>query len=497
MVQYQPMNVWNSTTLRQQLRQPMFWLIVAVSIFTVYFGLTVWFRHHNLFTAQFDLGNMVQVLWQSLHGHWFQMIDPGSAMLVQRAGIHTDFLLLLYLPFYAIWTGPLTLLFGQVLAVASGAIPLFLLARKKISPAFGLTVSCLYLLYPPLHWAMLFDVHAVVLVTPLILWAWWAVDSRRWWLAGIFVGLALLGKEEIGLMVALNSLYWIWNRPTRRFGIAALVVGLGWSILMVGWAIPHARNAPGHFALGYYSAYGDTSGEILRTIVTKPWIILRDLVRPDSLHYYFNLLLPVGGLALLGLPVLLIAGPEIAINVLSNNGNLQTIFFQYTSAITPYVFLATVVGSAFAYRYLQQRLSAQRFHKIYRAAFILLLVSSAASVWRWAPLRGTKHNHDVAGVFKESPYRLSIDVLHTLVPPNERLSVTNNLGAQFADRDYIWGFPRRLDLAEGIIVLRGSDYEQVPKTEVNQKVEELLQDPAWQLIYHRSEIFYFRRVPKT
>ncbi len=488
------MITWQKRSFSVLFRKPVFWLIIAITTFTTYFVVTVWFRHHNLYTAQFDLGNMVQVMWQSLHGHWFQMIDPGTATLVSRAAIHTDFLLLIYLPFYAIWTSPLTLLFLQVLAVASGAIPVFLLARKKITPLFGLAMSGLYLLYPPLLWAILFDVHAVVLVTPLILWAWWALETRRFWFASICLALALLGKEEIGLMISLSALYWLRYPATRRFAFITLVTGISWSAFMVGWVIPHARNAPGHFALGYYSAYGQTTKDILINLFTRPWIFVRDLFQLDALHYYFNLLLPVGGLAILGLPIILLASPEIAINVLSSNHNLRTIFFQYTSAITPYIFLATVIGTAHAYHWIRPRVSPERMQKLYRGLFVLLLCSSAVSIWRWAPLRGTKHDHDVIGVFRESPYRLSIDTLQRLVPPNERLAATNNVAVQFANRDAIWGFPARLDLAEGVIVLRGSDYDLLPKEQINQKVEELLVDPAWELIYHRSEIFYFRKV---
>ena len=67
------------TAVRHRWKTPEFWLLVAIGLFVLYMGASVWFRHHNLFTAQFDMGNMDQVLWQSLHGRWFQMIDPGSA----------------------------------------------------------------------------------------------------------------------------------------------------------------------------------------------------------------------------------------------------------------------------------------------------------------------------------------------------------------------------------------------------------------------------------
>jgi hypothetical protein len=107
------------------------------------------------------------------------------------------------------------------------------------------------------------------------------------------------------------------------------------------------------------------------------------------------------------------------------------------------------------------------------------------------------HNQDIIGYFQESPYRDSIVEIQKLVPPNEKLSVTNNIAPQFAQRDRIWGFPNWIEKADGIIVLEGSEYEQATKEQVNQKVNELLVNPDWKLMYQRSAIYYFRRVQKT
>lgn len=467
------------------------WLWFLIGAFALYLGLVVVYRQANLYTAQFDLGNMEQVLWQSLHGRWFQMVDPGSATLISRAAIHTDLLLLIYLPFYALWHSPIVMMLGQVLAVASGALPLYWLARKRVSATFALIIASLYLLNPALHWATMTDVHAVVLVTPLILWAWWAVDKSRWWLAALLLGLALLGKEEVGLVVAMNGIFWLFQRRTRFFGLAALITGLSWSSLMVGLVIPHARGAPGHFALDYYSAYGATESEILRMMVTKPWIIVRDLLRPDALQYYRGLVLPVAGLPILGLPILLIALPEFAINILSKDDNLQSMFFHYTSSITPYIFLAAVWGWSWATVWMTKRF---RFWTDGWNRWSVAAVGCVGAffVWWWAPLPGLHQGRHALDVFHSSPYRAGVTAITKLVNPHDRLAVTNTLAPHFTGRDAIWGFPRSLDSADGIIVLTGGAFELAPPAEIDRQVNEFLHDSDWTLVYRRSDLYYFR-----
>ena len=384
-------------------------------------------------------------------------------------------------------------MFGQVAAVASGALPLFWLARKKVSAQFGLIVSILYLVYPALLWATLFDVHAVVLVTPLVLWLWWMVEQRRWRWAVALLVLALLGKEEVGLVMALNGFYWLWKKPTRRFGYLAVVLGLGWSLLMIGRVIPDARHMPGHFALGYYAAYGSTTGQVAQTVLTKPWIIVRDMLQPSVLHYYADLVLPLGGISLLGLPIFLIALPELAINTLSNNDNLRTIFFQYTSVITPYVFLSAVFGWAWWKRWVTKRRAARWSPSRERWLLIGMIGLSLTFVWRWSPLPGTRNAHDALQIFTSSPYRTDINAIQRLVKPADTLAVTNNIAPQFTERDSIWAFPEHLDQADGIIALVGGIYEYASPDQMAQTIIQLKSDPAWTLAYHHQDLYYFRR----
>src|SRR5207248_2390250 len=75
-----------------------------------------------------DLGSMVQAIWSTLHGHFL-----GSTSFAGRENTrlvaHVDPFLALLAPLWLIWSSPLMLLVFQALAVTSGALPVYWLAR--------------------------------------------------------------------------------------------------------------------------------------------------------------------------------------------------------------------------------------------------------------------------------------------------------------------------------------------------------------------------------
>lgn len=467
-------------------------VVVAIIIFCLYFGLVNWLRQDNLITSQFDMGNMDQVLWHSLHGQWFLMNSPTGATQHLRTAIHADYLLLAYLPFYAIFPDPRTMLVLQVLCVASGAIPLFWLARKKLGPTLGAAVAIAYLFYAPLEYAVIFDVHAVVLATPLLLWAWWAAAEKRWWVYYASIALAVVAKEQVGLVIAAMGVYWGWRPGYRTMGMSSIILGIGWTALMLGWAIPSARNAPGHFALGYYEQFGGSFGDIIKNIFARPDQTLADVFSGQSFSLYRALLFPVGLLALFGWPII-VALPELAVNLLSNNANQKTIFFQYMSVITPFIFLATIDGATRLQRWVP--VWKKRWPRISVRDWAITGISSLAiaAVWFWSPLPLTHHHWDAVKVFYPSPYKNDVKYVQRLVKPTDRVVTTNNLGPQFSRREQIWGFPNDLDKADAIVILQGARYDLLPPAEINDAVLALTTDPRFTLVYHRELFWYFRR----
>src|SRR4051812_7489464 len=70
-------------------------------------------------TARPDLGNMVQAIWSTLHGHFLESTTLAGRQ-TSRLGSHVDPFLVLLVPLYWLWSSPLMLVVLQALAVASG-----------------------------------------------------------------------------------------------------------------------------------------------------------------------------------------------------------------------------------------------------------------------------------------------------------------------------------------------------------------------------------------
>ncbi len=460
-----------------------------ITVFCLWFGVSAWFRHVNFFTAQFDLGNMDSVVWHTLHGKFFVLTDPTQLIQEPRQAVHADFLLLAGVPLYWIWSDPRMLMWLQIAVVASGAIPIFLLGRQWLGPRWGAGLAGLFLGYPLLLWAVIFDFHAVTLVAGIMPWAIWAMAQRRYWLYASLIFLALLAKEEIGLMVGLLGLVFFFQKRQPWISLATMVIGVGWTAAMLGWVIPAARVSGSHFALSYFSDFGSTPGQVFTGLLTKPGVLFQDIFQGSTAGYLNVLLWPVGWLApLFGWLFLLPALPDLGINLLSTNDNLRAIFFHYAAAIAPFVIVATGYGLRWVIRQTGGGVNLRR------GLAVFIGLSWVSSTMVLSPLPLTLHHTSATDVFKASPYRSAVRAIQADIRPADRVSVSNSLAPHFTQREWTWSFPLNLKNADRAIVLLGGRVEAGSQAELRQTITDLETDPDWELRLHQDQLYYFARI---
>jgi uncharacterized membrane protein len=354
---------WLSPWLTQR---RMAWGLVGLMAlaFTLLVGYHAIFRHLEFHTDAFDLGNMDQAVWNTLHGHPFRFTNRGADDFgpPTRLSIHVEPILLPLSLLYLIHAGPETLLATQTIALALGAIPLFALSLRRLPqlPFVGVGLVFAYLLSPFTVSEALWDFHAVTLATPLLLFALWALDSRRyrWFLAAAI--LAIATKEDVGLSVAVVALLLAVARPEkRRYGLLVALGALLWVAICFKLILPHYNVgvAGGNNYWYRYSWLGRTPLEALVNAITKPWIVLGYLLVPGRLGYLATVLRSAGGLGLLAPPLLLAALPDLAVNLLSSHTEQYSGFFQYNAIILPYLLGAAVYGAAAFVRARQRAIS--------------------------------------------------------------------------------------------------------------------------------------------
>jgi uncharacterized membrane protein len=310
-------------------------------------------RHWAFHSYAFDLGNMDQAVWNTLHGHFFRFTNRGIDWYgpPTRLAIHVEPILLLIAPLYLIHPGASTLIVLQTVALAVGAVPLFALCLRRMPdlPLLGVAFVAAYLITPELLGEALFDFHPVTLATPLLLAAFYALDLRRygWFLAaGV---LAAACKEDVALALVPLGLLIALRRGRPRLGLAVAAGALAWTALCFLVIMPHFNGGTSSGGNAYwyrYTALGSSPASAVRHILTQPWTLVPVILSVPKLGYLALLLRTGGGLGLLAPLWLLAALPELAINLLSGQAPQFSGFYHYSAVILPTLMVAAVYGVA-------------------------------------------------------------------------------------------------------------------------------------------------------
>jgi len=325
-------------------------LLLATLVYAVVMSHQAVLRYDTFKATAFDLGNMDQVLWNTIHGRPFQFTNQAIDWYgpPTRLAIHFEPIILLLSLLYIFHADPRILLVFQTLALVSGALPVFLLTRKYL-PEWPLLSACMaiaYLLSPALIGMNIFDFHPVSLATPLLLYAVLALTYKRhvWFLIACILAAAC--KEEVPLSIALLGILVIWRYKSPRLGITLITGGLLWSFLAFFVIIPYFFPGAQHNNFWYrYESLGSSPGAATLNLLLHPWLLLSMYITFDRFFYLAGLLRSSGFLALLAPEWLLPVLPSVAINILSTDPTLYSGVYQYNAVIIPFIMLAAIHGT--------------------------------------------------------------------------------------------------------------------------------------------------------
>ncbi len=442
-------------------------LFASIFCFIAYFTFFTFLRHETFRSGRFDLGNMSQTVWNTSRGHIFQLTNPDGTEIISRLGVHADFILVLITPLYYLWADPRTLLILQTVIVGFGAfyvyeIAVTLLKKEKLS----LVLAISYLLNFWVQEQVIFDFHAISLATTFLLGAFYylLVSEKKSFIA--FLILALLTKENVYLTSALFGVLLIFKKKYFA-GSVLFMISLAVFYLLMSYLIPNARGTT-HFALSYLSYLGDSTGEIIKNSITKPYIPLYIFFSFESLKYILFLLMPLGGLSIFS-PLLLLATPDVLINTLSSNSGLRSYDHHYGAIIIPFLYISAIYGIKF----LDKKF---RFSEFFFLCYIILF--TVISVYFYSPLPGME-NGDI-GPFLEDNKK--IHEYLSLIPSNATVSASNNIAAHLSHRDYIFVVPRGMDKAEYVVF-----YNETPD------VQSQFYGMNFRLLIHDGNFYLYKR----
>jgi uncharacterized membrane protein len=439
-------------------------------------------RHTTFGSRRFDLGNMTQALWSTAHGRLLEAtISTGEQM--SRLGSHVDPLLAFLTPLWWVWPSPLMLTTFQALALASGALPVYRLARKHSGSASAArNLALAYLLFPAVQWVTMFDFHPVALAIPLLLYFIWFLDEDRLLAAAVVGVLAAISKEDVPIVIAGIGIWFAIRRGRPLVGGAIATLALAWTAVALKVVVPHFRGGPSQF-YGRWDAVGGSPRGMVETLVTNPGAFWDAATGPGDMQYLFNLLVPLLALWALEPLLALAASPILALNLLSSYPSMNSIQYQYVATIVACLFAASAIGSG--------KLGAAWSARVSLAA--LAVVAFAAF---FGPI-GSNWSH-VEDLYEPSPRVEAIRSALRLVPSSAPVSTSDRIGAHVSERRYVYSFPLRRK-AEWVVVDESDPWltvggERYNAEDYDAELVELADDAAWRRVFDREGVLVYRRV---
>ncbi|WP_339613417.1 DUF2079 domain-containing protein [uncultured Rubinisphaera sp.] len=329
-----------------------FTLLGLVLLYLFIFTAMNWGLWFNLRLPHGDSAMYEEHLWNVLHGKGFRSyLDQGLFW-----GEHIQFVHLFLIPAYLLWPSQLLLELCESLALAIGTIPIYWMAVRNCgSRKAALFLSAAYLCYFPMQFldiaVDLKTFRPIAFGVPIVLFALDQIERKHWGIASGLLLLSLSCKEDYAIVIFSIGLslliQWWWHRKDNnsnlgfRFGLGYLICGplyLLAALKLIRW---FRSGVEVHYA-GYFSKFGESTSEIIWTMLTNPLLLGQELLTINSLVYVLAILLPLGFLPMLS-PIRFFSTAPMFV-LLCLNELAQDPRHHFHAPLVPLLFWAAATG---------------------------------------------------------------------------------------------------------------------------------------------------------
>jgi uncharacterized membrane protein len=416
-------------------RLPRALLVVSVAVWVSTLGSLIVARHNSVGTFDFDLGIHDQSLWLLANGKSFNTVCGLPVF-----GHHAMFAYYFLVPLVWLGGGPNLWNVLQVIGLGVSAVPVFLVARRRLGgewPALALAVA--WLLLPTIGFLAWETLHPETMAVPFVLMAYHLATTRpdgdaravrRHNLITVaWLLLAVLWKEDIALALAGMGVV-LWIRGRRRFGPVLTVASAVYFVVFGTWMVPALAGDVTAYS-DLFGELGSTPAEVITTSLRHPSMLLQRLQDTNSLGYAARTYAPLGFVPFLAPWVLLIGLPQMSISMVSTYDFTRQLYYHYQAM--PMV--AAILGAVEAVAWMQRR-------KLWlgRAAVTVALIASVVACRQWGILPFSKDYR--AGFWPAGDYvTTGWDAALARIGPTDSVSAYYTFVPHLTHRELVYTFP--------------------------------------------------------
>ncbi|TVM03243.1 MAG: hypothetical protein CV087_06065 [Candidatus Brocadia sp. WS118] len=254
------------------------------------------------------------------------------------------------LPLYVMKNYSIYLIVLQTVIMVSSIIPIYLFARDTFREKnAGYLFASSFLFFPTIQYINLYDFEFLRMSIPLLLFSFYFLYKRRYRIYYLFLMLALLVREEIGLTTFILGVYIFFIMKEKKHGIMTSGISLFYFLMVTKGLMPYfAGNSSSlhyHVASGNFSYLGNSPSQILLYIISHPIAIVSNLLDKIKIANLLMYVVPLVFLPFFSPSVFFIATGNLLLNFLSASISHYSYILYYLSPSIPFFFLSAIQGA--------------------------------------------------------------------------------------------------------------------------------------------------------
>lgn len=255
---------------------------------------------HRLFgTACHDFGLFVQ-MFHSLANGKGAVTTAERDKLISHFNIHASYIYYLLVPIYKIFKKETVLLAAQGVLAMGGAIPMFLIAkRRKFKGISLLFMTFTYIFSIAIISPCFYDFHENAFLPTLLMWLFYAIDISNPIFTWIMAVLVCIVKEDAPLYIVCIGLFMFFekkkNHRMKWFGLMMSILSGTYMICITKWLTAHGDGATmTNIRFGLLLVNQENGlGEVIRNVLLNPAYFFSLLLRQDTIYFFLQVMLPL------------------------------------------------------------------------------------------------------------------------------------------------------------------------------------------------------------
>ncbi len=313
--------------------------VICACFFTAFLCIQAVCRVRTQCTPCFDFG-----IFSQMYYYMKETLQPlvtcERAVLLSHFDVHVSPIYYLFLPIFALFPTPETLVVCQALLLVSGIVPLILLCRKlSLSHKATALFTVCYTFYPTVMGGCYYDLHENKFLLPLMLWLFLFIEKNKWWGIITFSTLTLLVKEDAPVYIAFVAIYLFVSKKDFLKGSVLLAMALVYFAGVVAYLETYGYS--GIMSNRYNNfIYEDGGGlaSVIKSVLISPANVIKEVLDPEAdsvgskIGFMLSMLTPLCFLPFVTKKYsrYILLGPFVLVNLMPDYVYQHSLYFQYT-----------------------------------------------------------------------------------------------------------------------------------------------------------------------